>query len=490
MFIQSTVIESFTCLLRSHLRSVQRCNTTDSMPRRQPQSLYRACLVYVAGNMHVPCSENTSAISELPQTISEDIVVALQRCQPVDYAVLCHVLGNLLRFVFLSRRLSPTEEIAYRMLSQLRHYGNKITALHLPLTEAQYDTFVTTLPSLRRLRNLVLHVNDLTDSMAEAITHHCPDLIILCLYGARFGNYLLDVITNDRTYVTHVDFHVVQSILERLGLRVFRISFLARAVLSLPATTRLQLTELTIYKDLLDTPGTLSHVITSCPNLRRMSLFLADGIQIEPLARLAFLEDLTIIVLNSDFSLDFSDVIQRVLRCVGWRLKRLRLNVPVLDLTSVVRFCPALHELHVKKLLQIVNHERRETRSVEQLQALRISLVTPMSLDPHRLCGLLQDYGNLTRVFLHRCYLADFELRELISSGTFSKLETFQLVEVYGFRPGSLHLLLMAQSILVVIRLIRCPSVSLADVDELRVLARRLNLFLGIEFGSLDDQRI
>lgn len=90
------------------------------------------------------------------------------------------------------------------------------------------------------------------------------------------------------------------------------------------------------------------------------------------------------------------------------------------------RFCPTLHELHVEKLLQIVNHERRETRSVEQLQALRISLITPISLDPHQLCGLLQDYGKLTRVFLHRCYIANFKLRDLIFSGTFSKLETFQ----------------------------------------------------------------
>ncbi|KAM7308144.1 hypothetical protein ISCGN_011778 [Ixodes scapularis] len=458
------------------------------MPRRQPQSLYRACLVYVAGNMHVPYSENTSAISELPQTISEDIVVALQQCEPVNCALLCHVLGNFLRFVFLSSRLSPTEDIAYRMLSQLRHYGETITALHLPLTEAQYDTFVTTLPSLRRLRNLVLHVSDLTDSVAEAVARHCPNLIILCFYGPNYGNYLLDAITYDGTYITQVAFHNVRSMLERLGLRVFRISFLARAVLSLPATTRLQLTELTIYKEIMETPDMLFHVITLCPNLRRVCLVLPAETQIEPLADLAFLEDLTIILLNRDISLGFSDLIQQLLRCVGWRLKRLHLNAPVLDLTSVVRFCPALHELHVKRLFLLVNHERRETRTAEQLQALRISLDSPISLDLHQLCGLFQDYGNLTRVLLHRCYLGDFELRELISSGTFSKLETFQLVQVYGFSPGSLQLLVRTQSNLVVIRVIRCPSVSSADMDELRVLVRRLNLSLEIEFVPLDDQ--
>ncbi|EEC00428.1 hypothetical protein IscW_ISCW000528 [Ixodes scapularis] len=255
--------------------------------------------------------------------------------------------------------------------------------------------------------------------------------------------------------------------LERLGLQVFRISFLAQAVLSLPATTRLQLTELTIYKEIVETPDMLFHVITLCPNLRRVCLVLPDEIQIEPLSDLAFLEDLTIIILNRDHSLGFSDLIQQLLRCVGWRLKRLHLNAPVLDLTSVVRFCPALHELHVKRLSLLANHERRETRTVEQLQALRISLDSPISLDLHQLCGLLQDYGKLTRVLLHRCYLGDFELRELISSGTFSKLETFQLVEVYGFRPGSLQLLVRTQSNLVVIRVIRCPSESSADRSSL-----------------------
>ncbi|KAG0430169.1 hypothetical protein HPB47_022941 [Ixodes persulcatus] len=142
--------------------------------------------------MHVPCPENTSAISELPQTICEDIVVALQQRQPVNYAMLCHVLGSLLR-------------------------------------------------------------------------------------------------------------------------------------------------ELKIYEDILDTHDRLSHVITLCPHLRRVWLVFANEFQIEPLARLAFLEDLTIIILNRDFSLDFSDLIQQLLRCVGWRLKRLRLNAPVLSLTSLVR---------------------------------------------------------------------------------------------------------------------------------------------------------
>ncbi|CAN7982841.1 unnamed protein product, partial [Ixodes pacificus] len=113
------------------------------------------------------------------------------------------------------------------MLSQLRHYGDTITALHLPLTEAQYDTFVTTLPSLPHLRNLVLHVTELTDSVAEAVTRHCPNLIMLCLYGPNYGNFLIDVITYDGTYITHVAFYVVRSMLERLGLQVFRISYLA-----------------------------------------------------------------------------------------------------------------------------------------------------------------------------------------------------------------------------------------------------------------------
>ncbi|CAN7982831.1 unnamed protein product [Ixodes pacificus] len=67
------------------------------MPRRrQPKSLYRACLAYVTVHMRVPSSGNTSAISELPHNISEDIVVILQQCQPVNYAMLYHVLGNLL----------------------------------------------------------------------------------------------------------------------------------------------------------------------------------------------------------------------------------------------------------------------------------------------------------------------------------------------------------------------------------------------------------
>lgn len=308
------------------------------MPRRrQPRTLYRACLVYVTVHMHVPCPGNTSAISELPQTICEDIVVALQQRQPVNYAMLCHVLGSLLRFVFLNRRRPPTEQIASCMLSQLRRHGDQLTVLHLPLTEAQYDSFVTTVSSLPHLRCLVLHVNDLIESVAEAITRHCPNLINLCLYGVRYGNYLHEVITNERTYVTQVAFHVVLSMLERLSLQVFRIQFLGQAVLSMPITTRLQLRELKIYEDILDTHDRLSHVITLCPHLRRVWLVFANEFQIEPLARLAFLEDLTIIILNRDFSLDFSDLIQQLLRCVGWRLKRLRLNAPVLSLTSLVR---------------------------------------------------------------------------------------------------------------------------------------------------------
>ncbi|CAN8018006.1 unnamed protein product [Ixodes persulcatus] len=286
--------------------------------------------------MQAPCSESRSAIRALPQTISEDIVGALQRCRPVDYALLYHVLGNLLRFVFLSRRLSPTEDIAYRMLSQLRHYGDKITALHLPLTEAQYDAFVTTLSSLPRLRNLVLHVNELAESVAEAITRHCPDLIHLCLFRIRHENCLHGTLTDNHTYATQVAFHVVRSVLERLELRVFRIPYLARAVLSLPATTGLQLRELTIYEELLDTPDGLPRVVTMCPNLRRLCLVLVNGIQIEPLVRLVFLEDLTVIV-NGDFAVEFSDLIQQLLRCVGWRLRRLRFNARALDLTSIIR---------------------------------------------------------------------------------------------------------------------------------------------------------
>ncbi|EEC14528.1 hypothetical protein IscW_ISCW010895 [Ixodes scapularis] len=286
--------------------------------------------------MQVPCSESRSAIRALPQTIGEDIVGALQRCRPVDYALLCHVLGNLLRFVFLSRRLSPSEEIAYSMLSQLRHYGDKITVLHLPLTEAQYDTFVTTLSSLPRLRNLVLHVNELAESVAVAITRHCPDLIHLCLYKIRHENCLHGTITDNHTYATQVAFHVVRGVLERLGLQVFRVPYLARAVLSLPATTGLQLRELTIYEELLDTPDSLRRVITLCPNLRRLCLVLVNGIQIEPLVRLAFLEDLTVIV-NGDSAVEFSDLIQQLLQCVGWRLRRLRFNVPALNLSSIVR---------------------------------------------------------------------------------------------------------------------------------------------------------
>lgn len=147
------------------------------------------------------------------------------------------------------------------------------------------------------------------------------------------------------------------------------------------------------------------------------------------------------------------------------------------------RFCPALHELHVERLHQLVNYERSATRSHDQLQALRISLVSPISLNSYQLRGLLQDYGQLTRVFLHRCFLEDSDLRDLISSGTFSKLEILQLIEVYGFTPASLQLLVRAQNDLVVVRLIRCPSVSRGDVDELRALVWNSNLVLRIEFA-------
>ncbi|CAN7977275.1 unnamed protein product [Ixodes persulcatus] len=308
------------------------------MPRkRQPESLYNSCLVYVAVNFHVSFPEGTSVLTVLPPTISEQIIVVLQQCQPTNYALLCHVLGNVLRFVYLGR-LPQNQDIAFRMFRQLRQYGDLLTVLHLPLREEHYDMFVTTLPSLPHLRNLVLHVHDLTEPIADAIARHCLNLNNLCLYGIRPGNYMRGVVTDDNNYIIHVAIHLVHNMLERLGLQVFRIAFLTQAILSLPATTRLQLTELVMNRqDLLETAGALSHVITLCPNLLKVCLFFSDENQIKPLARLAFLEDLSLILVNYKSPVNSSDLIHQLLRSVGYKLRRLGLNAPTLDMAIIAR---------------------------------------------------------------------------------------------------------------------------------------------------------
>ncbi|CAN7995764.1 unnamed protein product [Ixodes hexagonus] len=460
------------------------------MPRQKlPSSLYRICLTYVTSNMQVLYPEHTSIVGGLPPNINEEIFTVLQRSQPNNLALLLKILSSVLRSIRLPPGTKLIAHAAPDVFSQLPRNKEHLTELHLVLTEQHVGTFAELLSQLVRLQRLVLWLDDLTEPLVDAISRYCTGLRQLCLYKVGRGSYIRVLAANDNGHLVELSVHFPVKILTSLPeLRVFRISFLAFALLSLPATVRLGLTELVALEpSIFDCTWALPHIIAVCPMLTRVYLSLANDRDITPLSCLAFLDDLSLFT-NGDGDIGFMDLVEPLLCRIGSNLRRLRLYISDLDINCIIRYCTALHELRLEGLERLINYSRCETRGLGRLRKFRLSFHVMSSVHPNRPFEFLQDYGRLTEVSLRRCHLADEALRQLISSGTLSRLGELQLTEVHGVTVAGLKDLVVAHNDLVLLFIIRCPHVTTEHVDELRRLVQSMNLGLRIHFTPPSDQ--
>lgn len=335
------------------------------MPKyKSPKCLYETALKHVAEIISDICPQHHSVVYDsLPSSVNEGLLKELQKetvpWGPDTIQRVQHVLYHSLRVINLRIRILPRLDGApsalQSLLTLVSMHGDQLVELSLEvitLDKLDDSPLLAMLKFLRHLRRLTLFLRCVTDRVLLDIARHCEDLTMLKFYANNVTDRGLGALVACRKLLV-VDFILpnidnitcsssCRLLLGLSNLRYLGSPFLTRALLQLPDTHRLALTEFDEFGldnsgPLLHREETLSHIVRISPKLRRVDLYLNGSEVITPMGILQYLSELSLEVSVKPAEAFFRNQVEPVLEGIGGNLNALTLYISDLDVSSIVR---------------------------------------------------------------------------------------------------------------------------------------------------------